>query len=95
MDSFLPLEAQGSRLNIASKKRRRQLISCSCLSAFKFLPVLGRYTADCFENTAPADIRHKWRLRKLRGGMKGAKYGDGSRGGPPLRILTREEQAKL
>ena len=63
-----------------------------CLSAFKFLPVLGRYTADCFEGTAPADIRRKWRLREEGGESKD---GDGSRGGPPLRILSKAEQAKL
>ncbi|KAM0199053.1 hypothetical protein ACHAPI_003498 [Fusarium lateritium] len=62
--------------------------------AFKFLPVLGRYVADCFEDTAPKEIRHKWRLRAPTGEDM-IKKGDGSRGGPPLRKLTRMEQAKL
>ena len=62
-------------------------------SAFKMLPVLGRYTADCFENLAPANVRQKWRLRL--GEEHASKAGDGSRGGPPLRKLTVEEQAKL
>ncbi|KAF5013020.1 hypothetical protein FDECE_967 [Fusarium decemcellulare] len=63
--------------------------------AFKFLPVLGRYVADCFENKAPEALRHKWRLRAPDGNKEIVKQGDGSRGGPPLRKLTRAEQAKL
>ncbi|KAM5351072.1 hypothetical protein ACJ41O_003795 [Fusarium nematophilum] len=62
--------------------------------AFKFLPVLGRYIADCFENKAPESLRRKWRLRAA-DGKQVLKQGDGSRGGPPLRTLTRAEQAKL
>ncbi|KAJ9425735.1 FAD dependent oxidoreductase [Fusarium oxysporum] len=62
--------------------------------AFKFLPVLGRYVVDCFENKAPKELRHKWRLRAPTG-QDMVKQGDGSRGGPPLRKLTRAEQAKL
>ncbi|KAF5654685.1 fructosyl amino acid oxidase [Fusarium heterosporum] len=62
--------------------------------AFKFLPVLGRYVADCFEDKAPKELRHKWRLRAPTG-QDMVKQGDGSRGGPPLRKLTRTEQAKL
>lgn len=74
---------------------------CSCYkdiltedSAFKFLPVLGRYIADCYENKATEELRHKWRLRAPTG-QDMVKQGDGSRGGPPLRKLTRLEQAKL
>ncbi|KAH6692483.1 FAD dependent oxidoreductase [Plectosphaerella plurivora] len=64
--------------------------------AFKFLPVLGKYVADCFENKAPKEVRHQWRLRRPEGnGSKDMKPGDGSRGGPPLRVLSRLEQAKL
>ncbi|KAL4725893.1 hypothetical protein ACLX1H_006567 [Fusarium chlamydosporum] len=62
--------------------------------AFKFLPVLGRYIADCYENKATEELRHKWRLRAPTG-QDMVKQGDGSRGGPPLRKLTRLEQAKL
>ncbi|KAJ4141698.1 hypothetical protein NW768_000914 [Fusarium equiseti] len=61
---------------------------------YKFLPILGRYIADCFEGTAPAELRHKWRLRAPTG-KDMVKQGDGSRGGPPLRKLARWEQAKL
>ncbi|KAH7136808.1 FAD dependent oxidoreductase [Dactylonectria estremocensis] len=63
--------------------------------AFKFLPVLGRYIADCFENKASSDIRRKWRLRLPTGKDEMSKIGDGSRQGPPLRTLAGHEQAKL
>ncbi|KAF9870563.1 fructosyl amino acid [Colletotrichum karsti] len=63
--------------------------------AFKFLPVLGKYAADCFEEKASPELRHKWRLRESSGTQEALKLGDGSRGGPPLRKLTAVEQAKL
>ncbi|KAF6820636.1 hypothetical protein CMUS01_11525 [Colletotrichum musicola] len=63
--------------------------------AFKFLPVLGKYISDCFEEKAPQDLRHKWRLRESDGKEEEFKLGDGSRAGPPLRKLTPAEQAKL
>ncbi|KAH7168160.1 FAD dependent oxidoreductase [Fusarium sp. MPI-SDFR-AT-0072] len=47
--------------------------------AFKFLPVLGRYVVDCFENKASEEIRHKWRLRAPTGTQNITKHGDGSR----------------
>ncbi|KAJ4169729.1 hypothetical protein NW754_005877 [Fusarium falciforme] len=62
--------------------------------AFKFLPILGKYIVDCYENKAPKELRHKWRLRAPTG-KELVKQGDGSRGGPPLRRLSRAEQAKL
>ncbi|KAH6884858.1 FAD dependent oxidoreductase [Thelonectria olida] len=64
--------------------------------AFKFLPVLGKYIADCFENKADEELRKKWRLRApSKESANALKDGDGSRAGPPLRILNRTEQAKL
>ncbi|KAL0938427.1 fructosyl amino acid [Colletotrichum truncatum] len=63
--------------------------------AFKFLPVLGRYITDCFEEKASGELRHKWRLRESDGKSEELKLGDGSRGGPPLRKLTAAEQSKL
>ncbi|KAJ0123914.1 hypothetical protein J7T55_012386 [Diaporthe amygdali] len=64
--------------------------------AFKFLPVLGGYVSDCFENKAPDDVRQKWRLRqRAKDDHTKLKVADGSRGGPPLRKLAAEEQAKL
>ncbi|KAI2692214.1 hypothetical protein LCP963914a_308 [Penicillium roqueforti] len=63
---------------------------------FKFLPILGQYIADCFENKAPEALRQKWRMNPPQGGdSKGPMAGDGSRGGPPLRKLSPLEQAKL
>ncbi|KAJ6098912.1 hypothetical protein N7467_000447 [Penicillium canescens] len=62
--------------------------------AFKFLPVLGRYIADCFEHRASAALRQKWRLR-LPDSKTEVKIGDGSRAGPAFRILSPEEQSKL
>ncbi|KAE8349499.1 FAD dependent oxidoreductase [Aspergillus coremiiformis] len=61
---------------------------------FKFLPVIGRYIVDRYEDCAPEAFRQKWRLR-LPDGSGDLKIGDGSRAGPPLRMLTVEEQGKL
>ncbi|KAJ5550124.1 FAD dependent oxidoreductase [Penicillium sp. DV-2018c] len=62
---------------------------------FKFLPVLGKYIADCFENIAPEALRQKWRMNPPQGDSMAPMSGDGSRGGPPLRKLSPLEQAKL
>ncbi|RDW86103.1 NAD(P)/FAD-dependent oxidoreductase [Aspergillus mulundensis] len=66
--------------------------------AFKFLPVLGKYVADCFEDRASNELRQKWRLKapeKESVGGSVVMSGDGSRGGPPLRKLSVLEQSKL
>lgn len=65
--------------------------------AFKFLPVLGKYVADCFENKASPALRQKWQLRPPAAGAEETvnMLGDGSRAGPPLRMLTPDEQANL
>ncbi|KAI9927104.1 hypothetical protein ASPWEDRAFT_143793 [Aspergillus wentii DTO 134E9] len=63
--------------------------------AFKFLPVLGKYIADCFEGKASEALRKKWRLRLPHESKGSIMAGDGSRGGPPQRKLTVLEQAKL
>ncbi|KAJ5125868.1 L-pipecolate oxidase [Penicillium atrosanguineum] len=63
---------------------------------FKFLPILGKYIADCFENKASEELRKKWRLEPVPSGTSGSLMkGDGSRAGPPLRKLTQLEKAKL
>ena len=65
-------------------------------SGFKFLPILGKYIADCFENKASEELRKKWRLEPVPSGTSGSLMkGDGSRAGPPLRKLTQLEKAKL
>ncbi|KAL4805430.1 FAD dependent oxidoreductase [Aspergillus unguis] len=63
--------------------------------AFKFLPVLGKYIVDCFENRAPSELREKWKLKASSKQDGPLMLGDGSRGGPPLRKLSALEQSKL
>ncbi|KAL4767062.1 FAD dependent oxidoreductase [Aspergillus nidulans var. acristatus] len=66
--------------------------------AFKFLPVLGKYVADCFEGCASSELRQKWRLKAPEKDFAQGPVvmsGDGSRGGPPLRKLSVLEQSKL
>ncbi|KAM0326600.1 hypothetical protein ACHAQA_006469 [Verticillium albo-atrum] len=64
--------------------------------AFKFLPVIGKQIADCFEAKASAEVRTKWRLNTPEPGQgKLIMAGDGSRGGPALRNLSKEEQERL
>ncbi|KAB2576899.1 L-pipecolate oxidase [Lasiodiplodia theobromae] len=60
--------------------------------AFKFLPVVGKYIADCFEGIADAELREKWAFRS---GTSPDFVGDGSRGGPRRRMLSPAEVAKL
>ncbi|KAH8655439.1 putative fructosyl amino acid oxidase [Xylariales sp. PMI_506] len=65
---------------------------------FKFLPIIGKYLADCFENKAPDALRQKWKLTITEQSTQKrgrSMVGDGSRGGPPLRQLSKGEQAKL
>ncbi|EFQ29081.1 FAD dependent oxidoreductase [Colletotrichum graminicola M1.001] len=64
--------------------------------AFKFLPVIGSHVADSFERKASTALREKWRMRRAVDGETTLRMaGDGSRGGPPLRKLSPQEQAKL
>lgn len=63
-------------------------------SAFKFLPVLGRYVADAFEGKASQEQRQKWAWTPI-GSTSSISWGDGSRGGPPRRVLSRDEWARL
>ncbi|CAG8927367.1 unnamed protein product [Penicillium salamii] len=64
--------------------------------AFKFLPIIGRYIADCVENKAEEVIREKWAVKgPIHQDAKDAWKGDSHRGGPPRRVLTRLEQSKL
>jgi sarcosine oxidase/L-pipecolate oxidase len=61
-------------------------------SAFKFLPILGQYVADSFESIASAEQKEKWKWLESATPIM---PGDGSRGGPPRRVLTKEEQSHL
>lgn len=62
------------------------------LSAFKFLPVIGKYVADAFEMKASEEQQAKWAWTT---GAEPVSKGDGSRGGPPRRPLSSEERARL
>lgn len=64
-------------------------------SAFKFLPVLGRYIVQGFENKLPVDLKKKWRFRMEYKDQQNAFFGDGSRGGPARREFTSQEKALL
>lgn len=64
----------------------------TAISAFKFLPVLGQYVADSFEGVASAEQKEKWKWAESAAPIM---PGDGSRGGPPRRVLTKEEQLQL
>ncbi|KAI5458618.1 sarcosine oxidase [Mariannaea sp. PMI_226] len=64
--------------------------------AFKFLPVLGSQVADVFEDKASPALREKWAARPAHSETPSmVMAGDGSRGGPPMRVITSQEQAKL
>ncbi|KFX94251.1 hypothetical protein O988_06407 [Pseudogymnoascus sp. VKM F-3808] len=58
--------------------------------AFKFLPILGKYTCDVFEGLAPHTLCLKWACKA--GDKDILMHGDGSRGGPPRRHLEEWEQ---
>ncbi|KAH8432851.1 NAD(P)/FAD-dependent oxidoreductase [Aspergillus melleus] len=60
--------------------------------AFKFLPVLGKYVVDGLENALPDAQRQRWAFKPS---DKPMSKGDGSRAGPPRRVLTASEQARL
>ncbi|KAF7517990.1 hypothetical protein G7054_g13613 [Neopestalotiopsis clavispora] len=63
--------------------------------AFKFMPVLPKYMGQAIQKTLPDRLSAKWRFRKEFQGKTDAFLGDGSRGGPLRRELTRHESAKL
>ncbi|KZF23062.1 FAD dependent oxidoreductase [Xylona heveae TC161] len=60
--------------------------------AFKFLPALGRHIVDNFEHKASTEQKEKWAWKPTSTPIS---KGDGSRGGPPRRVLRRDEQARL
>ncbi|KAL3439776.1 fructosyl amino acid oxidase [Aspergillus insuetus] len=60
--------------------------------AFKFLPILGRYIVDNLEGKADPDQKAKWAWKQSSIPIT---RGDGSRGGPPRRLLKKDEQARL
>lgn len=96
---FLATGGSGQYVIISTFPGACTLVFCaSChytngCSAFKFLPVLGKYIADCFEDIAPNALREKWSYENAMNGTPSR--GDGSRGGPMRRILDTAERAKL
>ena len=64
-------------------------------SAFKFLPVLGKYTSLALHKGLEPALAKKWRFRTEYKDVANAFQGDGSRGGPERRQLHTEERAKL
>ncbi|TPX12692.1 uncharacterized protein E0L32_000869 [Thyridium curvatum] len=63
--------------------------------AFKFLPVLGKYTTLALHKDLEPALAQKWRFRTEYKDVASAFPGDGSRGGPERRQLLAEERAKL
>lgn len=64
------------------------------ISGFKFLPVLGRYSADCFERVAAPEVRQKWKLSTQVTARDPVVCNDGSRRGPLRRSLSASESAR-
>lgn len=97
MKVFLwPQEVQDSKYHISTTALVINGTQLTFTSGFKFLPILGKYIADCFENKASKELREKWRLPPSPGGSKAYDMaGDGSRAGPPLRKLSDFEKSKL
>lgn len=62
-------------------------------SAYKFLPVLGRYLADSFELKAGEEMKTRWQIKHS--SLASMVCNDGSRRGPPRRQLSKEERARL
>lgn len=64
------------------------------LSAFKFLPVIGKYISAAFQGNLPSDLLNKWKFpTQFRERFQGDAFaGDGSRGGPERRELTTNER---
>ncbi|KAI4762471.1 fructosyl amino acid oxidase [Aureobasidium sp. EXF-3400] len=86
---FVATGGSGQKVNPISSCKEPLLI---VISAFKFLPVLGRYVVDSLEGVASAEQKEKWKWAKRATPIM---PGDGSRGGPPRRVLTKEEQSQL
>lgn len=63
-------------------------------SAFKFLPVIGKYIVGSFERKLPQNLLNKWKFpTQFRERFQGEVFGgDGSRGGPERRELTSKER---
>jgi sarcosine oxidase/L-pipecolate oxidase len=63
-------------------------------SAFKFLPVIGKYIVGSLERKLPTELLGKWKFpTQFRQRFQPDVFtGDGSRGGPARRELTPQER---
>lgn len=63
-------------------------------SAFKFLPVIGKYIVGSLQRRLPNKLLDKWSFRtQYRERFQGEVFtGDGSRGGPERREMTASER---
>jgi sarcosine oxidase/L-pipecolate oxidase len=73
-------------------------------SAYKFLPVIGKYIAGAFQQKLSPELLQKWKFHTeynkqekddVFTGAKSRKGGDGSRGGPKRREFTPQEKDNL
>lgn len=64
-------------------------------SAFKFLPLLGRYVVDSMHRSLPAHLADKWKFRGRQQSASDTWEGDGSRGGPARRELSPVEEMQV
>ena len=94
LDCLSPREAQDSKSFASHPDDLFDQLTCPYNSGFKFLPVLGRYIADCFEGTATQEVKEKWKLPSPSHTREKINVNDGSRRGPPRRTLRKEEQLK-
>jgi sarcosine oxidase/L-pipecolate oxidase len=70
-----------------------ELIIIFVSSAFKFLPVIGKYIVGSWQRKLADVLLEKWKFpTQFREHFQGEVFtGDGSRGGPERRELTAEE----
>lgn len=66
-------------------------------SAFKFLPVIGKYIVGSLQRNLSQDLLGKWHFpTQFRGEFRDNAFaGDGSRGGPERRELTPGEHSSF
>jgi sarcosine oxidase/L-pipecolate oxidase len=64
-------------------------------SAFKFLPIIGKYIVGSLQRKLPNNLLDKWKFpAQFRDGFQSDAFtGDGSRGGPERREMTANERS--
>lgn len=81
----------------SGSKNRSDILTNPRDSAFKFLPVIGKYVVGCFEKNLSQDLLQKWKFpTEYKERFQGDVFkGDGSRGGPERRELTPQERERF